>query len=83
MKLVVVLFWRKTDIQYLINYNLVWYRGYLDDTFLLFSSGLRITKVLNHMNSKHRYISFTEECEENSLSFLDINFFHDIANLSL
>lgn len=83
MKLVVVLFWRKTDIQYLINYNLVWYRGYLDDTFLLFSSGLRITKVLNHMNSKHRYISFAEEGEENSLSFLDIKIFHDITNLSL
>ena len=61
-----------------IDYKPITYRRYVDDTFLLFSSELHVTKFLNYMNSKHRNIKFTVEREENnSLSFLGINIFRD------
>ena len=61
-----------------IDYKPISYRRYVDDTFLLFSSELHVTKFLNYMNSKHRNIKFTVEREENnSLSFLDIKIFRD------
>ena len=61
-----------------IDYKLFSYRRYVDDTFLLFSSELHVTKFLNHMNSKHRNIKFTVEHEENnSLAFLNIKIFCD------
>ena len=61
-----------------IDYKPISYRRYVDDTFLLFSSELQVTKFLNYMNSKHRNIKFTVEREENNaLSFLDINIFRD------
>ena len=61
-----------------IGYKPFSYRRCVDDTFLLFSSELHITKSLNYMNSKHRNIKFTVEREENnSLSFLDIKIFRD------
>ena len=46
----------------LIDYKPISYRWYVDDTFLLFSSALHVTKFLNYMNSKHRNIKFTVEC---------------------
>ena len=61
-----------------IDYKPISYRRYVDNTFLLFSSELHVTKFLNYMNSKHRNIKFTVEREENnSLSFLDIKIFRD------
>ena len=61
-----------------IDYKHFSHRRYVDDTFLLFSSELRVTKFLNYLNSKHRNIKFNVEHEENnSLSFLDIKTFHD------
>ena len=61
-----------------IDYKPITYRRYVDNTFLLFSSELHVTKFLNYMNSKHRNIKFTVEREENnSLSFLGINIFRD------
>ena len=61
-----------------VDYKPISYRRYVDDSFLLFSSELHVTKFLNYMNSKHRNIKFTVEREENdSLSFLDINIFRD------
>ena len=61
-----------------IDYKPFSYRRYVDDTFLLFSSELHVTKFLNYMNSKHRNIKFTVELEENnSLAFLDIKIFRD------
>ena len=36
-----------------IDYKPILYRRYVDDTFLLFSSELPVTKFLNYMNSKH------------------------------
>ena len=61
-----------------IDYKLLSYRRYVDDTFLLFLSELHVTKFLNYMNSKHHNIKFTVEREENnSLAFLDIKIIHD------
>ena len=61
-----------------IDYKPISYKRYDDDTFLLFSSELHVTKFLNYMNSKYRNIKFTVEREENdSLSFLDIKIFRD------
>ena len=37
-----------------IDYKTISYRGYVDYTFLLFSSESHVTKYLNYMNSKHR-----------------------------
>ena len=61
-----------------IDYKPSLYRRYVDDTFLLFSSEMHVTKFLNYMNSKHPNIKFTVEREgNNSLSFLDIKIFRD------
>ena len=61
-----------------IDYKPILYRRYVDDTSLLLSSELHVTKFLNYINSKHRNIKFTFEREEsNSLSFLDIKIFRD------
>ena len=61
-----------------IDYKTISYKSYVDNTFLLFSSELKVTKFLNYMNSKHRNIKFTVKQEENnSLSFLDIKIFRD------
>ena len=59
-----------------IDYKPISYGRYVDDTFLLFSSELHVTKVLNYMNSKYWNIKFTAEREENnSLSYSDIKIF--------
>ena len=61
-----------------IDYKPISYRRYVDDTFLLSSSELHVTKFLNYTNSKHRNIKVTVEREENnSLSFLDIKIVRD------
>ena len=61
-----------------INYKPISYRSYVEDTFLLFSSELHVTKFVNLMKSKHRNIKFTVEQEENiALSFLNIKIFRD------
>ena len=61
-----------------IDYKPISYRRYVDDTFLLFSSELHVTKFLNYMNSKHQNIKFTVEREKDkSISFLDIKIFRD------
>ena len=48
-----------------IDYKPFSYGRYVDDTFL-FSSELHVTKFSNYMNSRHRNIKFTVECEENN-----------------
>ena len=51
----------------------LFYKRYVDDTFLVFQSRDQIPRFLDYLNSKHRNIEFTAEIEENkSLSFLDI-----------
>ena len=52
----------------------VYYRRYIDDTFLLFSSLDHVKKFHKYLNSRHKNMSFTYEIEENSkLSFLDVS----------
>ena len=51
----------------------VFYRRYVDDTFVVFKSNEHIELFLDYLNSKHQNIKFTFEKEENnSLSFLDV-----------
>ena len=63
-----------------IDYKPISYGRYGDNTFLLFSSELHMTKFLNYMNSKHQNTKFLVMHEENnSFSFLDIKIFCDSA----
>ena len=51
----------------------VYYKRYMDDTFLLFSSTEHIKKFFRYINSRHKNMSFTYEVEiDNKLPFLDI-----------
>ena len=51
----------------------IFYRRYIDDTFLLFKDKSHVTQFLNYLNSKHCSIKFTHECESNKqINFLDI-----------
>ena len=51
----------------------VYYRRYVDDTFLLFRHVDHISKFHDYINSKHRDIKFTYEVEINDkLSSLDV-----------
>ena len=51
----------------------VYYKRYMDDTFLLFSTRDHIKKFLRFINSRHKNMSFTYEVENNDkLPFLDI-----------
>jgi len=52
----------------------VFYRRYMDDTFLLFTDELHAPLFLEYLNNQHANIAFTMEAEhEHSLSFLDVN----------
>ena len=62
----------------------VFYRWYVDDIFVLFSSLNQAEKSKKYFSSKHPNISFSLEKEnEGRLSFLDINIFLERENLSL
>ena len=50
----------------------VYYRRYVDDTFVLFRDKSHAPLFLNYINNKHVNINFTIETEENNkLAFLD------------
>lgn len=52
----------------------LFYRRYVDDTFLIFKSQTHITPFLEYLNSRHSNIQFTCDLEKDScLPFLDIN----------
>ena len=54
------------------NFKPVFYRRYVDDTFVLFTDKFLI-QFLNYINRQHDNINFTMETESNnSLSFLDV-----------
>ena len=54
------------------HFKPVFYRRYMDDTFLLFKDPSHVNLFLNYLNSKHPNIKFTCEIEQNNkLSFLD------------
>ena len=51
----------------------VYYKRYMDDTFLLFRSKQNIKMFFRYINSRHKNMSFTlEEESDNKLPFLDI-----------
>ena len=51
----------------------VYYKRYIDDSFILFKSSDHIPLFLNYLNSQHNSINFTSEVENNSkLNFLDV-----------
>jgi len=57
-----------------LSFKPVFYRRYVDDTFVLFRDRTHVQLFLDYLNSKHRSIKFTSETEvENRLNFLDIN----------
>ena len=52
----------------------VYYRRYVDDIFVLFSSPDHLPQFQEYLNKQHRNINFTSEVEENDcLPFLDIS----------
>ena len=56
----------------------VFYRWYVDDIFVLFSSLDQAEKFKKYLSSKHPNINFSLEKEnDDCLSFLDINIFHE------
>ena len=56
-----------------IKFKPVFYKRYMDDTFLLFSSMENIKQFFRYINSRHNKMTFTYEVEtDNKLPFLDI-----------
>jgi len=54
------------------NFKPVFYRRYVDDTFVLFRNQSHAQLFLDYINSKHSNINFTMDCEvDNKLPFLD------------
>ena len=52
----------------------IYYRRYVDDIFVLFSSPDHLASFQEYLNKKHANISFTSESEENGrLPFLDVS----------
>jgi len=51
-----------------------YYRRYIDDIFVLFSSSEHVKKFHKYLNSRHDNMTFTYELEENNcLAFLDVS----------
>ena len=56
-----------------LSFKPLYYRRYVDDTFLLFKDPLHIPKFQHYLNSKHENIKFTVEHEtEGKIPFLDV-----------
>jgi len=56
-----------------LQFRPLFYRRYVDDTFLLFSSQSHVKKFHKYLNSRHVNMDFTYECEiDNKLAFLDV-----------
>ena len=56
-----------------LDFKPLFYRRYVDDTFLVFKSEEHVQKFLSYLNSRHPNIEFTAESESNNqLPFLDI-----------
>jgi len=54
------------------SFKPIYYRRYMDDTFLLFNDPSHINPFMSYLNSQHPNIRFTCEAEQNNkLSFLD------------
>jgi hypothetical protein len=59
----------------------IYYKRYVDDTFIIFEDQSHAPAFLNYLNSQHCNINFTMETEQNnSLSFLDLQITRDSNN---
>ena len=55
-----------------IAYKPIFYRRYMDDTYMLFNEHSHINQFLTYLNSQHPNIKFTSELEnDGKISFLD------------
>ena len=64
------------------NFKPIYYKRYIDDTFLIFKDASHIHLFLDFLNAKHPNIRFTCEIEQNSkLSFLDTEMINDNGQL--
>ena len=55
------------------NLKPIYYRRYVDDSFVIFKSREQVEPFLRYLNSRHKNIKFTFEVEQNGvLPFLDI-----------
>ena len=60
-----------------IDFKPLYYRRYVDDTFVIFKDQSHVNPFLEYLNACHPSIQFTHEVQvENCLSFLDINISH-------
>ena len=56
-----------------LEYKPLYYRRYVDDTFLVFRELSHVQRFLDYLNSQHQNIRFTSEIESDSkLPFLDV-----------
>ena len=61
----------------------IYYRRYMDDTFVLFSSSDHVNKFHKYLNSRHKNMNFTHELEENNkLAFLDVLVIREVDKFS-
>ena len=66
-----------------VEFKPLYYRRYIDDTFLIFRHREDVLRFLEYLNGKHQNIHFTFETEENGqLSFLDTLIFNVNGKLS-
>ena len=55
------------------DFKPIYYRRYVDDTFVIFKKKDDAVKFLNYLNNQHQKISFTMETEQNNeIPFLDV-----------
>ena len=61
-----------------LEYRPLYYRGYVDDIFVLFKSSDHLKWFQSYLNSSHVNLPFTIETEQNNkISFLNINVIRD------
>ena len=65
------------------DFKPVFYRRYVDDTFVLFSSPGHVDEFKEYLSSKHPNISFLYREKDGCLHFLDVNIFVKTKNLQL
>ena len=67
-----------------IEFKPLYYKRYLDDTFIIFKDPSHANLFCNYLNSRHKNIQFTSEMENNqTLNFLDISIKHLNGNFEL
>ena len=55
------------------EFKLLFYRRYVDDTFVLFNNTIQIQPFLQYVNNQYSHMEFTESKRNNSIPFLDVN----------